>query len=121
MGAAKSFRELLDRYQQGERVFAESELDTDPESDLSGLCLDGIDLSSSFVIANFHGTHLQNSIFRYANVKTCDFTGADLTGADFSGAALCATTFSGAKMTGAKFEGAFYHSHSLKAGEIPDW
>jgi hypothetical protein len=41
----RSFRELLDRYQGGERNFADSELDADPDNDLSGVCLDGANLS----------------------------------------------------------------------------
>src|SRR4051812_25801372 len=40
-----SFRELLDRYQRGERDFSNAELDTDPDSDLSGACLDNVDFS----------------------------------------------------------------------------
>jgi uncharacterized protein YjbI with pentapeptide repeats len=121
MGPAMSFRELLDRYARGERDFAESDLDTDPDNDLSGARLDGIDLSRSFIFASFRGASLKGARFRMANVKTCDFTGADLSGADFTEAALCATQFGGAQMEGARFEGAFYHSYTLQAGKLPDW
>lgn len=121
MPAVTSFRELLERYQQGQRDFAGSELDGDPENDLSGVCLDGIDLSKSFIFAGFERASLRDARFVGANVKTCDFSGADLTAADFSNAALCATTFLGAQLAGARFTGAFYHSHVLKQGERPDW
>ncbi|HVS36330.1 MAG TPA: pentapeptide repeat-containing protein [Gemmataceae bacterium] len=121
MNGATSFRELLDRYQRGERDFAESDLDTDTANDLRGACLDGIDLSRSYVVASFRGARLRGAVFRGANVKTCDFSGADLTGADFCEAALCATTFAGAQMQDAQFGGAFYHSYRLQPGEQPDW
>ncbi len=121
MVAVTSFRDLLERYRRGERDFAESELDADPANDLSGVCLNGVDLSRSFVVANFRGGSLRGVQFRGANVKTCKFAGADLTGADFTDAALCATTFGGARLEGARFGGAFYHSHLLDAGELPDW
>jgi uncharacterized protein YjbI with pentapeptide repeats len=121
MGPPRTFRELLDRYGRGERDFAGSELDQDPDWNLSGVCLDGADLSRSFIVANFRGASLQDARFIEANVKTCDFRDADLRGADFTDAALCATEFGGAKMDGAKFEGASVHSHTLKHGETPDW
>jgi uncharacterized protein YjbI with pentapeptide repeats len=119
MPAVSTFKELLARYAEGEHNFIGSELDTDPDDDLSGLCLDGVDLSRSFIVATFRGSSLRGAKFGNANVKTCDFTEADLSGADFSGAALCAATFSGACMTGARFQGAFYHSYVFKAEEFP--
>jgi len=121
MSAPITFRELLSRYQAGERDFAGSELDEDPDGDLAGLCLDGIDLSCSYVIAGFRGASLRGARFHNANLKTCEFDDADLTGADFTEAALCATSFKGARLDGARFEGAYYHSHTLAAGEVPDW
>ncbi len=121
MGLATNFRDLLDRYALGERDFAGSELDSDPDNDLRGAQLDGIDLSQSFIFASFRGASLKGARFRAANVKTCDFKEADLTGADFSEAALCATEFGGAQMLDARFEGAYYHSSTLQAGELPNW
>lgn len=121
MAAVQSFGELLACYKRGKRDFAESDLDTDPDNDLSGVCLDGVDLSRSFVVGNFRGASLRGARFREANVKTCDFAGADLTGADFSGAALCATTFGGARMDGAQFGGANNHSLVMQPGDLPDW
>jgi uncharacterized protein YjbI with pentapeptide repeats len=115
-----SFLELVERYQGGERYFAEAELDTDPNNDMSNARLDGADLSRSFVIASFRGASLQGTCFREANVITCDFCGADLRGADFRGAALCASSFGGAKMEGARFDGAYFHSHILESGETPN-
>lgn len=121
MPAVSTFQELRARYQAGERDFAGSELDEDPDYDLDGMCLDGIDLSRSWVVASFRGVSLRNATFRSANIKTCDFTEADLSGADFSGAGLCAATFTGAKMENARFAGASYHSYEFKAGELPDF
>jgi uncharacterized protein YjbI with pentapeptide repeats len=117
----QTFRELLDRYRCGERDFASSELDTDPENDLSRVCLDGADLSGAIVVANFRGASLRDARFVGSNVKTCDFREADLRGADFTGAALCATEFGGASLEGAKFAGSFYHSYSLREGDRPHW
>ena len=121
MPAVSTFHELRARYQAGERDFAGSELDEDPDNDLSGMCLDGIDLSKSWVVASFRGARLRNARFCHANIKTCDFTEADLAGADFSGAALCAATFLGARMENVRFAGAFYHSHEFQPGEIPNF
>jgi uncharacterized protein YjbI with pentapeptide repeats len=121
MQAPRSFRELLDRYRDGERDFVDADLDQDSDNDLSGVCLDEADLSRAFVIASFRGASLRGTCFRDANVKTCDFRDADLRGADFIGAALCATSFGGANLAGTRFEGAFYHSYRLAEDEQPNW
>ena len=122
MAPALTFRDLLERYQRGDRDFSGSELDSDPgNGNLSGACLDGIDLSHSFIFASFKGASHRGARFHGANVKSCDFSEADLSDADFSDAALCATTFIGARMTGARFKGAFVHSWALTEGEQPDW
>ena len=121
MPACQGFADLLRDYAQGRREFRNAELDVDPDNVLDGECLDGIDLSHSFVVASFRGASLRNTAFVNANVKTCDFTGADLYGADFRGALLCATTFVGAKMDGARFGGASIHSHVLAEDEQPNW
>lgn len=116
-----TFRELRELYRLGVRDFEGSELDEDPDDDLRGICLDGVDLSKSLVVASFCGARLRAARFRQSNVKTCDFRNADLTDADFSSAALCATQFLGSRMEGTDFTGAAYHSHVLKAGERPHW
>ncbi len=112
---------LINRYREGDRNFVSSDLDSDSDNDLNDVCLDGIDLSRSFIVASFRGASLKAAFFRAANLKTCDFTGADLTGSDFSDAALCSATFVGARMKGAFFVGAYFHSHTLRSGELPDW
>jgi hypothetical protein len=115
----KSFRDLLHRYDHGERSFVEAKLDEDPDNDLSGKCLDGADFSHTFIIAKFRRASLRDARFRQANVKTCDFSEADLRGADFRGAALCSAVFDGARLEGAEFEGASAHSYVFKEGETP--
>src|SRR5262249_24400768 len=121
MVPAATFRDSLERYQRGERDFAGSDLDVEPNNDLSGACLDGVDLSHSLVVANFRGASLRGAKFHESNVKTCEFRDADLYEADFTGAALCATTFAGARMDGTDFTGAFCHSYLLQPGERPNW
>jgi uncharacterized protein YjbI with pentapeptide repeats len=121
MPAVTTFRELRAQYRAGERNFQRSQIDEDPDDDLSGQCLDHIDLSNSWVVASFRGSSLRGAKFTAANVKTCDFTEADLTGADFRGAALCAATFADARLENARFEGAFCHSREFRAGELPDF
>jgi len=118
-GPPRSFHELIERYRQGERNFADSELDADSNNDLSGICLDGADLSRSYIAANFRNARLRGVRFKDANLKTCDFSEADLRAADFRGAALCSTSFHLAKLEGADFTGAFVHSHVFKTGECP--
>jgi uncharacterized protein YjbI with pentapeptide repeats len=114
-----SFQELLDRYQHGERDFAGVELDADPDSDLSGVCLDGADFSHAFLIASFRGASLRGARFYQANLKTCDFREADLRDTDFRGAGLCSASFDGAKLDGSNFTGAYIHSYELQEGERP--
>ncbi|HEY4262611.1 MAG TPA: pentapeptide repeat-containing protein [Schlesneria sp.] len=116
-----SFSELIDRYQLGERDFQECSLDEDPDNDLRGACLDGIDLSHSYIVADFRGASLCGARFCQANVKTCDFRDANLSNASFAGAALCATTSLGATLDGAGFAGASNHSYVIQPGEYPDW
>jgi uncharacterized protein YjbI with pentapeptide repeats len=117
----QTFRELLERYQRGDRDFAKSDLDQDPDNDCRGICLEGADLSGSYIVADFRRASLRGAKFVEANVKTCDFREADLRNADFSGAALCATYFVGADMTGARFDGAHFHGYRLRSAERPDW
>jgi len=121
MNSPRTFCELLDRYHRGERVFVGSELDQDPQADLGGICLDGLDLSKACVAASFQGASLRRARFVGANLKTCDFKSADLTDANFTGAALCATDFRGAKLDGVTFTGASFHSRVPRDGEKPDW
>ena len=119
MPALKSFRELLDRYGDGERDFSGADLDTDLDNDLSGVCLDGADFSRSFIVAVFKNASLRGARFREANVKTCDFKGANLQDADFRGAALCSAEFDGANLEGARFAGAYIHGYFFKDDEKP--
>ena len=114
-----SFRELLGRYSRGERDFAHADLDTDPDSDLTGVVLDDADFSHAFIVATFRKASLRGARFYQANLKTCDFREADLRDADFRGAALCSASFDGALLDGANFTGAFMHSHVFKEGEHP--
>jgi uncharacterized protein YjbI with pentapeptide repeats len=117
----KTLRELVERYRAGERKFSGSDLDGDPDGDIRGLTLDGIDLSDSFVVATFASSSLRGSSFRRANLKTCDFRGSDLRDADFSEAALDGTSFAGARLEGARFDGASIQGHLLGEDERPDW
>ena len=115
----KSFAELLSRYAKGERDFHEADLDTEPDNNLGGKSLDGVDLSRSYVVANFRNASLRGARFCGANLKTCDFGGADLRDADFTGAALCSANFDGANLERAKFAGANVHSYIFEEGETP--
>lgn len=119
MPKVESFREMLRRYATGERDFAGSELDVDPDNDMSTQALDGINLSRSWIVASFAKASLFRASFRFANVKTCDFREADLTGADFTNALIDAAQFQGATLTDTIFDGATYHSHVFAPGEKP--
>lgn len=116
----RRFQDLLAHYDRGERDFSGSELDEDPNHDLSGCRLDAVDLSRSFIVASFRGAMLRGAMFRYANVKTCDFTAADLRDADFRDAAIDAAEFKDARLEGARFEGASAFGYRLAPGETPN-
>jgi uncharacterized protein YjbI with pentapeptide repeats len=112
--------ELRRRYADGERFFAESELD-DSVHDLQNLELEVADLFGSFILAGFRGANLKRASFASANVKTCDFRNADLEGADFSGAVIDGTQFEGVNLQGARFDGASCYGYTMKAEEKPWW
>ena len=112
--------ELLRRYNSGQRRFSHLDITGDGSDALEGACLDGIELTESFLTVSLRGASLRGAVI-HANVKTCDFSNADLTGSDFRWSALCAATFVGANMHGADFTGASVHSYKLKKGELPDW
>jgi pentapeptide repeat protein len=115
-----SSREVLQRYQAGERIFRELDIEDPPDDrPLRGQKLDGIDFAGSFLLVDFTGASLRGAVFR-ANVKCCWFDQADLTGADFRGAAMESATFRGAKVDGACFEGAGIFSHIFGPDELPD-
>lgn len=116
----QSAEELLRRYAEGERYFAESELDH-LILDFQNALLEGANFRGSFITADFRGASLKQASFASANIKTCDFRNADLEGADFSGAAVEATQFEGANLKGARFEDATCYSYTMKAEELPWW
>ena len=116
----KSSDELLLRYQNGERHFAQAELDG-PNYDLRNANLEGADLSHSFITADFRGANLRGVDFTSSNIKTCDFRGAELHEAIFSGALLEGTRFDGAFLEGAKFDGATCFGRTLESEEKPWW
>jgi len=116
----KTISELLERYKKGERHFVECEFD-DKAYDLRNLNLEGINLSKSFILADFRNANLKGINFYRANVKTCDFRDADLIGANFEDSAIDAALFKGAKLENSNFENAGAYGNSMKKGEIPDW
>lgn len=116
----KTISELLERYKNGERYFVECEFD-DQIYDFCNLNLEEINLSKSFIVGDFSGANLSKANLSNSNLKTCDFRGTNLTEANFENSALCATQFDEAIFENTNFQGAFYHSHELKKGEIPDW
>ena len=107
--------ELLARYAAGERYFVGAELD-EPRVDMSGVVLDGADLSACWFMTSFRNASLKDTKFCRANVKCCDFSGADLSNADFSEAALEATVWDGAVLAGARFgDVSLYGAHLTEA------
>lgn len=107
--------ELLARYATGERDFVGAELD-ESHVDMSGVVLDGADLSACWFMTSFRNASLKDTKFCHANVKCCDFSGADLRNADFSEAALEATIWDGAILAGARFGNvSLYGAHLTEA------
>lgn len=116
----KTIEELLQRYADGERCFSNSDLDYQTH-DLRNLNLIDIDLSYSFIFADFRGANLTGANFSCSNIKTCDFRGANLTNANFSNAAIDGTEFKGAIFNNTNFLDASIQGGLLKSGETPDW
>jgi len=115
-------REILGRYETGERDFRGIEIEatrgtSDPEFRRANLT--GADFTGAFILADFSGANLQGARFAAANVKTCTFDGADLRNADFAGAAIDSATFDGAELAGTNFEGAGAHGYTHRKDEYP--
>ena len=119
--APRSMAELLQRYQNGERYFGESDLDQEVLN-FQGLSLEGIIFAPhSFLFADFRNANLQEADFSDCNIKTCDFRGANLENARFRNAALEATEFSGANLKNTDFTGASCYNKIFASDERPDW
>lgn len=112
--------ELLRRYTSGQRRFCDLAITSDGSNALVGANLKYIELVGCLVSVSFREACLKDAVI-HSNVKTCDFSSADLTRADFRTSALCAATFVGANMSDADFTDAYFHGHSLRKGELPDW
>lgn len=73
------------------------------DRDFSGMCLDGMDLSSGS--ANFSGANFEGTSFRGANLSTARLEGCNLKGCDFTGAKLEHVVMRHTDLRGAKFDG----------------
>lgn len=113
--------ELIERYQNGERYFGETELDRET-IDFREACLEDIVFAPrSFLTADFRDAKLMRADFSRCNLKTCDFRGADLRDARFNEAAIDAAQFTGANLQGTDFSGASCYGIVLDRGETPNW
>lgn len=108
------FRDLISRYQAGERDFSDITIET-PDSltwklgQFKGLDLSGIILRDSNILQL--GLYMDGVIMRGADLTRVDLGDCNFTGADLSNAILCETrffrgvfemaNFSGADLTGA--------------------
>ncbi len=116
---ATSVSEIMQRYTQGERYFAFTDLEDG--ADFSKLNLSGAIFDNSFISdANFTDADLKNVSFRNSNVKCNDFSNADLEGAIFQGALIEATCFAGANLKDAHFVGASYYGIIVEENQVGD-
>jgi uncharacterized protein YjbI with pentapeptide repeats len=91
-----SARELLVRYNSGERVFKGASLN---RVNLQGACLAGISLiEADLVKANLSGTDLHASHLEKSNLRGANLEGANLEGSYLEGADLEGTNFDGTMM-----------------------
>jgi len=112
--------ELLNRYAQGERYFADIDLPDGTDLshvDLSDAIFDGAMLSDiRFQFANLTGVSFCN-----ANVKCSDFRHANLCGVSFEGAAVEAILLAEANLTDIKIDGASYYGYTLQQRDLDSW
>jgi uncharacterized protein YjbI with pentapeptide repeats len=118
MSQSPTSAEIIQRYKNGERLFADLEL-YNGTYDFSACVLDDADFSRSSIYASFTGASLVRAKFLNAYIKTSEFTNADLRGAIFEGAAIDGCTFDGANLSGASFAGASEQGYVYQAGEFP--
>jgi uncharacterized protein YjbI with pentapeptide repeats len=110
--------EILRRYEAGERVFRELDIEgLDGTEEFRGANLEGVEFVVCFISADFSGARLRGAKVS-GNVKCCRFDGADLRGAEFV-AAIDGATFDGADMEGASFEGSGEQGYEYQRGELP--
>ncbi|AFY58553.1 putative low-complexity protein [Rivularia sp. PCC 7116] len=102
-------KELLGRYQKGERDFRRIKLKNSEH--LSSVNLEEIDFRHACLyIANFraadsgNANFIEECILYSSDFTGADFRGANLQGTEFSDAILNAANFSGADLQGAKFD-----------------
>ncbi len=112
--APTSARELLDRYEDGERFFEKAYLrgvdlggailrDANLRgSYLSGACLEDSDLSRAI----FEGSYLKDASFTHATVLDVDFEGANLKRVSFGGARVLRSHFVRAEISDTAWTGA---------------
>lgn len=113
----KSAEELLARYAQGERYFAETDLPDGSDLENSNLEDANFAPGSFLTDCNFRNANLRNTNFSYCNIKVSDFQNADFAGAILTGALVCGARFEGARDV--SFEGAEWYGCLLKAGDDP--
>ncbi|HEY1137634.1 MAG TPA: pentapeptide repeat-containing protein [Xanthomonadaceae bacterium] len=118
MSQSPTSTEIIQRYKNGERLFADLEL-YNGTYDFSACVLDDADFSRSSFYASFSGASLVRAKFINAYIKTSDFTNADLRDAVFECAAIDGCIFDGANLSGASFAGASEQGYVYQAGEFP--
>ena len=88
-------RDLVDRYNAGERDFVDAKLD---RVDLSGVNLSGADLSGAYLYgANLEGADLSQTTLIATTFFRANLDNADLRGANMERALLVGATLSGTK------------------------
>ena len=98
--------EILKRYQNGDRLFA--------EVDLTGVHLTRADLTG----ADLRGANLSDANLSDANLSGANLTGANLTGARLTGAHLSEAHLYGANLSGANLTGANLSGANLSGANL---
>ena len=86
-------RDILKRYNEGQRAFVDLDLE---DGDLSGLDLEGISFDRCFLAIDFSYSNLSRAKFTNGNIKKSIFRNAKLTETHFEKVAIESTDFSNA-------------------------
>ncbi|WP_437498244.1 toll/interleukin-1 receptor domain-containing protein [Sorangium sp. So ce1099] len=120
-GMRVSPKELLSRYEAGERDFTDTNLYGAglPLANLSGADLSGVDLRHANLYgANLTGAKLRSAILHRADLTNADCSGADLFDARLSFANLTGTVLSGANLSYANLFNATINLTNLSNADL---
>lgn len=109
---------ILEKYQNGQRYFADYDLDNENFDDQN---LADIIFEHCFIASSFKRANLTNAKFIHSNIKTSDFSYADLSHAHFEHLEVDGANFTGARIDQIYFENNWFQGSSISIIDLSLW